>query len=190
MSLKKWSIAFFSVLILSLTTGGQASAHRTITSGPYNIEIGWLKEPPITGQMNAILLNLSPSDPAASTALPDDISHLTLTVSFGVQSRALALLPLWDNTPGEYMAPILPTIPGLYTVKVSGTLGVTAIEFEVQPEEVRQAEVQAGEAVGFPLLRATPGGRTLDGTEGMCMIALVVALGALGFSLFVFRKRA
>ena len=79
---------------------GLASAHTTVTNGPYNVEIGWLNEPPIVGQMNAIIMNLTTSD-GKSTPVTNSISGLTLTVSYGGQSKVLTLQPLGEDTPGN-----------------------------------------------------------------------------------------
>ena len=34
-------------------------AHETVTVGDYEIEIGWVSEPPIVGQQNAVVVNVA-----------------------------------------------------------------------------------------------------------------------------------
>jgi hypothetical protein len=126
MKINKFAIASLFALLLALIGVGIASAHTTVTNGPYNVEIGWLSEPPIVGQMNAIVMNLSTSD-GNGTPVTDSISGLTLTVSYGGQSKTLTLQPLGEDTPGQYVAPILPAVAGLYTVDVTGKLGTTDV---------------------------------------------------------------
>ncbi len=36
-----------------------ASAHTTIHVGNYDVEVGWVDEPPIVGQRNAVVVNVS-----------------------------------------------------------------------------------------------------------------------------------
>jgi len=109
MRIKKFASAFIIALILALAVIGIASAHTTVHNGPYNVEIGWLDEPPIVGQMNGIIMNLSTND-AAATMVTTSTSGLTMTVSYGGQSKVLTLQPLAEDTPGQYVAPMLPTV--------------------------------------------------------------------------------
>ena len=98
--------------------------------------------PPIVGQQNAIIVNVSSGD--SSTAPQDqiDISGLKVEVVYGGETKILILQPLGEDTPGQYVAPILPTRPGEYTIRLSGNLGDSAnISGEVQPEEVQSADV-------------------------------------------------
>jgi len=146
---KKIVVSCLLALTLIFISFRSASAHTKVNAGPYDIEIGWLNEPPIIGQMNAIVVNIS--DHASGTASKDDVSGLTVTVSYGGQSKILTLQPLGEDTPGQYVAPMLPTIPGLYTVDVTGKLGAADVKVEVQPEEV-----QSIAAVQFPMPISTP----------------------------------
>ncbi len=177
--MRKYRIAFawMFALFLTLSAITLVSAHTTVTNGPYNVEIGWLDEPPIVGQMNAIIMNLSSSD-GSSTPVTASISGLTLTVSYGGQSKVLTLQPLGEDTPGQYVAPILPMVAGLYTVDVNGTLEATNVKVEVKPEEV-----QAPDSVQFPnaTTASTGSGFGLPGwlASGGAVIALVALVVAV-----------
>jgi hypothetical protein len=122
------------------------SAYTTIPVGKYQVEIGWVTEPPIAGQQNAIVVNLSFADSNPAQNGQIDISALKVDVVFGGETKTLTLQPLGENTPGQYVAPILPTRPGLYTIRLNGDLGNSKnISGEVQPEEVQPAD-----ALEFP----------------------------------------
>lgn len=114
-----------------------ALAHDSITVGDYTIETGWLSEPPVAGQQNAITVNVSTTSDEQPV---EDVSSLTVTISYGGQSKALTLEPVDEHAPGQFMAPVVPTIPGQYTVQFGGTLGDTAVDAEVEPEEVLPAD--------------------------------------------------
>jgi len=124
--------------IIALTINFQSAlAHEEITVGDYTLEIGWLSEPPVAGQQNAIVMNVM----TASDQQPvEDVSGLTVTISYGGQEKLLTLQPLGEATPGQFTAPLIPTIPGEYTIKLGGTLGDTAVDTSVQPEEVGAAD--------------------------------------------------
>ena len=82
---KKMMFALCLAALMLLTFGvGIASAHTTVKSGPYAIEIGWVSEPPIIGQMNAIVVNVSNlSSSGASTPSQDSVLDLVVTISYG-----------------------------------------------------------------------------------------------------------
>ena len=173
MKIIKFAGAIAAAVLLALLSAGFVFAHTTVTNGPYNVEIGWLVEPPITGQMNAIVMNLSTSD-GSSTPVTTSISGLSLKVSYGGQSKVLTLQPLGEDTPGQYVAPMLPTVAGLYTVDVTGTLGTTVVNVEVQPEEV-----QAPDSVQFPNAASASSGSSFGLAGWLASGALVIALAAL-----------
>ena len=129
----------FLALILSFQL---VLAHETVTIGDYELEIGWVDEPAVAGQKNAILVNVLNT----STGQPvEDVSALTVTILYGGQEKELTLQPLGEDTPGQFMAPILPTIPGQYTILLGGQLGDTAVDAHVEPEEV-----EATDTLQFP----------------------------------------
>jgi hypothetical protein len=182
MRIKKFAIAFLIASLVALAIIGSASAHTTVHNGPYSVEIGWLDEPPIVGQMNGIIMNLSTNDAAASP-VTTSTSGLTMTVSYGGQSKVLTLQPLGEDTPGQYVAPMLPTVAGLYTVDVTGTLGTTAVKVEVQPEEVL-----APDSVQFPTVAPASNGSGFGLVGWLGLTGLVIALAALVVGILAWRK--
>ncbi len=182
MKLNKLATACLLALLLAFFIFSLVSAHQTVTVGPYIVEIGWLSEPPIVGQMNAIVMNLSTSD-GNDTPVTESISGLSMSVSYGGQSRILTLQPLGEDTPGQYVAPMLPTIPGLYTVDVTGKLGVTDVKVEVQPEEV-----DAAASVQFPIVATTSSAGGLGLAGWVALTALAAALAALALAVLGLRK--
>src|SRR5262245_33558664 len=104
---KLWLASLISAIALTLSFQ-LALAHESVTAGDYEIEVGWLNEPPIAGQMNGIVVNVT--NTAGGDEQPvEDVSSLTVTISYGGQSKVLALQPLGEDTPGQFVAPVLPT---------------------------------------------------------------------------------
>jgi hypothetical protein len=158
-----------------------ASAHESITVGNYTLEVGWLDEPPVVGQHNAIVVNVATSDGQPV----EDISSLTLTISYGGQEKLLTLEPVDDHSPGRYMAPILPTVAGEYSVIFGGMLGDTAVEAETHVEEVQPADTLA-----FPDVSSAPQETTNFGmTEWMAIAGFLSGLAGLILSLLNIRNR-
>jgi len=158
-----------------------ALAHESITVGDYTLEIGWLSEPPVVGQHNAIVVHVSTTSDEQPV---EDVSGLTLTISYGGQSKTLTLESLDEHTPGQFVAPILPTVPGQYMVHFGGTLGDTAVDAEMEPEEVQPADT-----LQFPNVDSTQSeGGSFGTTEWLAIAGLVSGLAGLALSLLNRRK--
>jgi hypothetical protein len=177
---KLWKAGLISFIVLVVNVS-LALAHESITAGDYEIEVGWLNEPPIAGQMNAIAVNVT--NTAGSDEQPvEDVSLLTVTISYGGQSKSLTLQPLGEDTPGQFVAPILPTIPGEYEVLFGGSLGDTAVDAHTHVEEVEPAE-----ALAFPSMDSSADG-SMAGSEWLVWLSLLVGLIGVGLGVTSLRK--
>jgi hypothetical protein len=170
------------VLIALLFSYQSVLAHESITVGDYEIELGWVSEPAIAGQQNAIAINVSNTSGAEAQPV-EDVSSLTVTVSYGGQSKELTLQPLGEDTPGQFAAPILPMVAGEYTIKLGGTLGETAVDVEVHPEEVLPADT-----LQFPSAESSEQSASAGITNWLIYLSLMVGLIALGLGVIALRK--
>jgi hypothetical protein len=104
-------------------------AHEHITIGDYEFVVGWMDEPPIAGQKNAVVMTVS--DMSSGEPRPvEDISSLTVSVSYGGQVKLLGLQSVSADLPGQFMAPILPTVPGEYAILLRGQLGKARTRYQ------------------------------------------------------------
>jgi hypothetical protein len=79
-----------------------------------------------------------------AAAVDVDVSNLKVEVTYGGETKTLALQPLGENTPGQFIAPLTPTRAGQFTVRLSGKIDQTDITLvEVQPEEVQPVDIVA-----------------------------------------------
>ncbi len=116
--------ALIAALMLALAAPLIASAHTKITVGPYDVEVGWVEEPPIVGVKNAVAINIA----TTSDGKPlEGVSTLVVTVSMGGQDKQLDMHPLSEDTPGQYAADFIPTRRGTYTVKLGGKIQDTNV---------------------------------------------------------------
>jgi hypothetical protein len=119
------------LLALAVTT--IAFAHTSLKIGPYTVEVGWVDEPPIVGEKNAVFISITNDD----TGKPvEGVSTLNVTVSTGGKERQLELRPLSEDQPGQYAADFIPTRRGTYTVKLSGQIEQTDVITSTDIEEV------------------------------------------------------
>jgi hypothetical protein len=158
-----------------------ARAHESITIGDYTLEVGWLNEPPLVGQHNAIVIHVFTTDDEQPV---EDISSLTMTISYGGQDKTLTLEPQDEHSPGEFMAPVLPTVAGEYSVRFGGSLGDTAVEAETHVEEVQPADTLA-----FPIVDSAAREPSNFGITGWLALAgFVSGVAGLILSLVNLRK--
>ena len=180
--MKKWTwwlagLIAFIALIINFQLG---LAHESITVGDYNLEFGWLNEPPVVGQNNAIVVHVSTSDGQPV----EDVSLLTITISYGGQHKTLTLQPVDEHSPGQFMAPIVPTVPGQYTVHFGGRINETTfVDIFVEPEEVQPADTLA-----FPNAASEDQGMNLGFMNWLIYLSLLISLIALGIGVTALRK--
>lgn len=175
---KKFLITLCLIVLVALFVNHQtAFAHESVTVGDYTIEVGWLDEPPVVGQQNAIVVNVSKGEDEEPV---EDVSTLEVSIAYGGQSRTLTLQPLGEDTPGQFAAPILPTVPGEYKIIFGGKLGDTDVNVDVHPEEV-----QGADTLQFPSVAASQGG---GGSNWLVWLSLLIGLVSLGVGVTALRK--
>jgi hypothetical protein len=175
---KLWIAGLISFALLSLNFR-LALAHETITVGDYEIEVGWLNEPPIVGEKNGIVVNVTDTSGGGQQPV-EDVSSLTVFISYGGQRKVLMLQPLGEDTPGQFVAPILPTVPGEYEVIFSGSLGETAVDAETHVEEVQPIETLA-----FPSVDSA---QQAAGTQWLVWLSILIGLIGVGIAVTALRK--
>lgn len=120
--------------ILLTINAATTLAHTRVEVGPYAIVVGWLVEPPIVGERNALVVEISEGE----TPIADAESDLRAELVYGAQTFRTNLNPTDD--PGVYTATVFPTVRGQYAVRLFGTLGDLEIDETIEPEEVFSAD--------------------------------------------------
>ena len=129
---------FVIALLLTLTLNilGQkiALAHERVEIDPYVVIVGWVNEPAIVGERNALFLEITENDePVTGVEATLDAELL-----YGGRTFRSNLTP--SLTPGQYTVEFFPTVRGQYSVRLFGTIGETELDEVVEPEEVFSAE--------------------------------------------------
>ena len=182
MNKRSFIAACLTAFILVILNFQLAFAHESITVGDYTLEIGWLSEPPIVGQQNAIVVNVSTT---ADQQPVEDVSTLTVTISYGGQTKTLTLQPLGEDTPGQFVAPILPTVPGEYTVILGGKLVNTTVDAETHVEEVQPAAT-----LQFPNVNSEQQSADLGVMHWLIYLSLMIGMIALILGVMALRSKS
>ncbi len=116
--------------IMIINAANYAYAHKTLTVKDIEIEVGWLNEPPLVGELNAIVLDFKKN----SKPFIIEPTELSVSVRYGGVSKTLEIEPLVE--PGKYASPIIPTRTGSYVVVLKGSVGGNPVNAEVPVEDV------------------------------------------------------
>jgi hypothetical protein len=109
-------------------------AHKEIQVGNYTLEVGWEEEPPLLDMRNNIVLYVFENESAVRNAMKD----LSTTINYGGLSKELNFVPS-EESAGLYLAELLPSQLGTYTLNLTGTIGTQAINNNIQIEDVEDA---------------------------------------------------
>lgn len=123
-----------SLLVISFLSfsPSPALAHEEMIRGDIKIVGGWVDEPPLVGQFNGIVLEITRvSD---GQPITNALAQLDVSVKKGTPTRSLDFQP--QEEPGVYVAEILPTQTGQYAVIFRGTLAGQAIDGQIEIEDV------------------------------------------------------
>ena len=124
------------------TTFGIAYGHTVDSVGEYRVEIGWMNEPVVSGETNAIEFYVSPLKHGVELTdqkFEDGISGLKKAIKIQlVYKENNITLPLSPdhNIPGKYYAFVNPTVSGFYQANVIGTIEDTPISLSMHPPKV------------------------------------------------------
>jgi hypothetical protein len=142
---------FLLFLLIIPGLSGIAYGHTIDAVGEYRVEIGWMNEPVVSGETNAIEFYVNPlipcpeiSEPikcAESQKFENGIAGLKNTVKMKLiykdESITLPLSPDHD-IPGKYYAFVNPTVSGFYQANVLGTIVDTPISLSMHPPKVSE----------------------------------------------------
>ena len=140
---------FMIFLLIIPGLSGIAYGHTVDAVGEYRVEIGWMNEPVVSGETNAIEFYVSPLVPcpnipepvkcAESQEFKNGISDLRKTIKMKLiykdESITLPLSPD-HNISGKYYAFVNPTVSGFYQANILGTILETPISLSMHPPKV------------------------------------------------------
>ena len=178
------------LLALAMTT--VAFAHTAIKVGPYTVEVGWVNEPPVVGEKNAVFISITNDE----TGKPvEGVGTVEVMVSMGGKERKLDMHPLGEDSPGQYAADFIPTRRGTYTVKLAGKIEDTAVNITTDIEEAIEASglqfpeaLPDAQAMNQTVNQATAAASSANTTALIALAVGVVGVLLGGFALLRSRK--
>jgi len=176
------------VVIASLLIfAGHAYAHERRTVGPYEVEVGWLKEPAYLGQLNSIDLHVT--DTRNSHPVAGLEKTLTADVAAGGLSPHTLTLAAQFEVAGAYEGWIMPTVAGAYTFHIKGKIDTLNVDEKFTSGPNTFGDVQDISAVQYPAKVPVADGLStkldalqsgIDQTRLIAIAALALAVIGLG----------
>ncbi|GBH34955.1 hypothetical protein NZNM25_17460 [Nitrosopumilus zosterae] len=157
-------------LLITPSITGITYGHTVDSVGEYRVEIGWMNEPVVSGETNAIEFYVSPLEPGLElkdqvfkNGITDLKKSIKIKLIYKDESITLPLSPD-HNIPGKYHAFINPTISGFYQANILGTIEDTPISLSMHPPKVEErAYIEFPEPSDLTLTQIIDGHTTLIG---------------------------
>ena len=129
-------ISFILTFLFSIGFSIQSVyGHTEIKVGNYTIEAGWSNEPPLINNLNEVVIFIFEKDSPVRNAMKD----LSVSINYGGINKKLNFLPSEESV-GQYLADIIPSNLGTYSLNLKGTIGTQNINNDIQIEEVEDAK--------------------------------------------------
>ena len=140
--------------LLVLALAGPASAHGEHKVASYTLEVGFGTEPGYAGVTNSVQVMISNNGKPVT-----DAKGLKVAVSTGdAEPKQMALEPYFGDDWGEkgdYRAFFIPTAPGAYTFKLTGSLGGKKIDQSYTSGKDGFDEITDPSEVQYPVAEPT-----------------------------------
>ena len=98
-----------------------ASAHITKKFGSIQVQVGWSDEPPLTGQLNSVIVDVNQTSGKTQTPIINALANMNILVKYGGVTKSLDFLPS-PATDGLYLGKMIPSRVGSYYVVLNGTI--------------------------------------------------------------------
>jgi hypothetical protein len=145
-------VALVTFIVLVAATA--ASAHEARSQGHLKMEVGFGAEPAYAGQPNSAQIILVHD----GTPVVDLGDTLSVEVSFADQSIKLPVVPNFEigefGEPGDYRAWFIPTQPGKYTFRFTGTVDGEKVDQSFASGPKTFSEVDDPSSIMFPAVDA------------------------------------
>jgi len=135
----KSPITIVTVILIFLFSIGfsihSVYGHTEIKIGNYTIEAGWSNEPPLINNLNEVVIIISENDSPVRNAMKD----LSVSINYGGINKKLNFLPS-EESAGQYLADIIPSSLGTYSLNLKGEIGTQTINNDIQIDEIEDAK--------------------------------------------------
>jgi hypothetical protein len=146
---KLWTITicflFLSFLLSYNVIVKEASAHITKKFGDIQVQVGWSNEPPLTGLLNNVIIDVNQTSGKTQTPVINALANMNILVKYGGVTKSLDFLPS-PTTDGLYNGQMIPTRVGSYYLLLNGTIQ----DQKIPPSQLPLDLVESSQKLNFP----------------------------------------
>ena len=124
-----------TVVLASPISMKSAEAHITKVFGNYQVQVGWDNEPVYTNLPNAVLVNVKKGSGDSATPVINALKDMQISIKYGTVTKQLDFLPS-NTVDGQYLASLIPTRVGTYSLMLKGTVENQNIDGEIPLDDV------------------------------------------------------
>ncbi len=134
------TLASVSILILLVISVSPfvikpASAHITKVFGNYLVTVGWQNEPVYNGLLNAPIVEVKKGSGDSAKPIINALANMQISIKYGSVIKQLDFVPS-STADGQYVAPLIPTRIGSYSLIMKGTIEAQSIDTEIPLDDV------------------------------------------------------
>lgn len=173
------------LFLFLLLAPASALAHGDEEVGDLSVVIGMIGEPVVVGQKSGIEVALRRGES------PVEGATLAVEVSIGESVARFDLEPAYGR-PGWYKVDFVPTVPGAYTVALSGEVDGEPLELTMTAGPETFSTVRAAGEVAFPVPLPDPSETAAAAKQAgdNAGLALVLAIVAVALSIGATLRRS
>lgn len=135
------SLGVFLTVVFSISNFSSISyAHITKKFGNVTIEVGWLNEPPVAGDMNSVTMSVNKASQGNNTPVLNALENVTSSIKYGTLTKSLDFVPS-ETADGLYEAQTIPTRSGSsYSTVINGGIEGQNINAEIPLDQVESRQ--------------------------------------------------
>jgi len=132
------------------------------------MQVGWSDEPPLTGQLNNVIVDVNQTSGKIQTPIINALSDMNILVKYGGVTKTLDFLPS-PTTDGLYLGQLIPTRIGSYYLVLNGTVQGQKISSQIPLDLVESSQKLAfpDTGGGSGITGATVGGSSTATTNNI-----------------------
>jgi hypothetical protein len=132
------------------------------------MQVGWSDEPPLTGQLNNVIVDVNQTSGKTQTPIINALSDMNILVKYGGVTKTLDFLPS-PTTDGLYLGQLIPTRIGSYYLVLNGTVQGQKISSQIPLDLVESSQKLAfpDTGGGSGITGATVGGSSTATTNNI-----------------------
>lgn len=146
--MKRLFLVSFACSLTLIVVAGPADAHGHREVGEHEWTVGWADEPAFVGFKNGVQLFLSHGHDGPPVEGAEKDLKVVASIG-GEETEPLELRTVFDS-PGEYRADLIPTVPGDYTFRFTGTLEGKRVDESWTGSKDDFSEIEGTSEVTFP----------------------------------------